>query len=68
MEFSGVLSSTRQHRGGSSMIHTIFKLSLAANMYWLWRERNGRVFHNLRRDCSSSLQNLVNHRAHSCMP
>ncbi|KAI8560871.1 hypothetical protein RHMOL_Rhmol04G0289400 [Rhododendron molle] len=53
MEFSGMLSWTKQHRGASPMVDTIFKLSLATTMYWLWRERNGRVFHNLCRVCSS---------------
>ncbi|KAH7843862.1 hypothetical protein Vadar_021521 [Vaccinium darrowii] len=33
-----------QHSGGSSMKNTIYKLSLAAVVYNIWRERNGRIF------------------------
>ncbi|KAG5549149.1 hypothetical protein RHGRI_014497 [Rhododendron griersonianum] len=34
----------QQHSSGSSMALTICKLSLAATVYWLWRERNLWVF------------------------
>lgn len=40
LEASWVLSN----RSGNSCLHIIFKLSLAATIYWLWRERNCRVF------------------------
>ncbi|KAG5548401.1 hypothetical protein RHGRI_013927 [Rhododendron griersonianum] len=48
------------------MVHTILKLSLAATIYWLWRERNSRVFQNRSQDCSS-LQGVIIDDVRACI-
>ncbi|KAI8560875.1 hypothetical protein RHMOL_Rhmol04G0289800 [Rhododendron molle] len=41
-----VLSWAKQFQSGNSKVQMIFKLSLAATIYWLWMEHNGRVLQN----------------------
>ncbi|KAI8567489.1 hypothetical protein RHMOL_Rhmol02G0126200 [Rhododendron molle] len=48
------------------MVHTILKLSLAATIYWLWRECNSRVFQNRSQNCSS-LQGFIIDDFHACI-
>lgn len=38
---------TSLHRGGTTLQHLMFKLSLASCMYNIWRERNTRIFQGL---------------------
>lgn len=66
MDLVGALSWIRQYRGGNSMVHTVWKLSFAATIYWLWKERNKRVFQLQGLDCSS-LQQLIIDDIRACL-
>ncbi|KAI8560159.1 hypothetical protein RHMOL_Rhmol04G0234400 [Rhododendron molle] len=53
------------NREGKSLRDTIYKLSLAASIYVLWRERNLRIFQNKSRDVTSEIFNSVRDKATS---
>ncbi|KAG5537062.1 hypothetical protein RHGRI_024489 [Rhododendron griersonianum] len=60
------MSWAKQFYSGNAMVLTIFKLSLAATIYWLWRERNSRVFQSRSQDCSS-LQDAIVDDVRACI-
>ncbi|KAE9457723.1 hypothetical protein C3L33_10378, partial [Rhododendron williamsianum] len=54
------------HRTGSSLDHTIFRLSLAASLCWIWRERNSCVFqHQIR--TAEGLITLIEEEVRACL-
>ncbi|KAG5559155.1 hypothetical protein RHGRI_008917 [Rhododendron griersonianum] len=47
------------------MRSTLFKLCLAASVYYLWKERNGRIFQQLGHD-HSAVEKLILEEVKSC--
>lgn len=45
--------------GSESVASTVWKLSFAASIYHLWRERNSRIFARKRLDDSTIINNIV---------
>ncbi|KAI8535796.1 hypothetical protein RHMOL_Rhmol10G0201900 [Rhododendron molle] len=58
--FSQELEWAVQNRGDKSLRDTIYKLSLAASIYVLWRERNLRIFQNKSRDVNGVTSEIFN--------
>ncbi|KAG5563563.1 hypothetical protein RHGRI_006110 [Rhododendron griersonianum] len=48
-----------QNKWGDGMHNCLYKLSLAATLYHLWRERNFRVFQNKKVDPGMVVQQIV---------
>ncbi|KAI8572462.1 hypothetical protein RHMOL_Rhmol01G0200700 [Rhododendron molle] len=54
------------HRAGKSCLCTVYKLSLAASIYWIWRERNKRIFQG-QGASASSLSSLIIDEIRACL-
>lgn len=48
-----------QHKGEDGLSHSLFKLSLAATLYHLWRERNFRVFQGKKGTPTNVIQKVI---------
>lgn len=56
------------HKAGKSLEHTVYRVSLAASLYWIWRERNflSFFFQNKSRDVRG-LINQMEEDVRACM-
>lgn len=54
------------NRSGKSCLYIVFKLSLAAIIYWLWKERNSLVFQGKKSDAADLFGRIDDIRAYLC--
>ncbi|KAI8542962.1 hypothetical protein RHMOL_Rhmol08G0181300 [Rhododendron molle] len=50
---------------GSSVQSLLFKISLSASIYSIWKERNGRIFQQVGHDCAT-VEKLIVEEVKSC--
>ncbi|KAI8532530.1 hypothetical protein RHMOL_Rhmol11G0220700 [Rhododendron molle] len=65
LAFTDEIAWACNHKAGPSLAHLVFRLSLAASVYWIWRERNFRIFQHQRKD-ARGLSSQIEEEVRAC--